>query len=140
MRYNLGRSFSPSNSLLESCHVMLVLDSITVECTYSESVTGFQMIAYLSASREVNKLYVNQTTNRQTSISVTVEENGMYQVAIFPIKRDGGIAGSAVEYTQRIMIPAGMLNDSVRSRIIICFYLNFSRNHTSIDRRLVKLF
>ena len=93
-----------------------------MECTYTESVTGFQMIAYLSASREVNKLYVNQTTNRQTSISVTVEENGMYQVAIFPIRRNGGIAGSDVEYTERIMIPAGMLNDSVRYRIIIHIY------------------
>ena len=66
------------------------------------------MIAYMSSSRDVNRLYVNQTTNLQTSTSVTVEENGLYQVAIFPIKRDGGIAGSDVEYTQRIMIPAGM--------------------------------
>ena len=61
--------------------------------------TGFQMIAWLSNSSEVHKLYANKTTNRQTPASILVEENGTYQVTVFAIRGERGIVDSNAEYS-----------------------------------------
>ena len=75
--------------------------SIMVECAYprDSAATGFQMIAWLSNSSEVHKLYANKTTNRQTPASVVVEGNGTYQVTVFAIRGERGIVDSNVEYS-----------------------------------------
>ncbi len=66
--------------------------------------TGFQMIAQLSNSSEVHRLYANKTTDRQTLASVVVEENGLYQVTIFAIREGSGIVDSSVEYSMSLMV------------------------------------
>ncbi len=95
----------PSVSLIESCHTNVSTHLIQVDCSYGDSTaTGFQMIVQLSNSSEVHRLYVNKTTDRQTSESVVVEENGLYQVTVFAIRRTRGIVNSAVEFSERLQV------------------------------------
>ena len=77
-----------------------------VECSYpsGSTATGFQVIAQLSDSSEVHKLYANTTTDHQTPASVMVEENGMYQVTVFAIRGESGIVDSSVEYMDQITV------------------------------------
>ena len=57
------------------------------------------MIAQLNDSSEVHKLHVNQSMDLQTPVTVEVEEDGMYQVAVFAIRVGTGIVSSSyVEY------------------------------------------
>ena len=57
------------------------------------------MIAQLTSnSSQVHKLYVEQTTH--TTATVEVEETGVYQVSIFPLREETGILDSNVEYTR----------------------------------------
>ena len=100
--------YQPSNSLLESCMVTRSSShNIIVECAYpGDSIaTGFQVIAQLlSNSSDVHKLYVSKTTDRQTLVSVLVEENGLYQVTVFAIRGERGIVDSNVEYSAQLIV------------------------------------
>ena len=99
----IGPTFQPSVMDIESCAVSTVFSIITVECTYSSNslATGFQVIAQqISNSSQVHKLYVEQTTH--TTATVEVEETGVYQVSIFPLREGTGILDSNVEYTQQV--------------------------------------
>ncbi len=80
-----------------------------VECAYSSDsiATGFQTIAQLNNSSEVHRLYASKTTDVQTSASVVVEENGLYQVTIFPIRGGSGIVDSRVEFVGHITVNRG---------------------------------
>lgn len=49
-------------------------------------------------------MHVDRAVNRQTSTSVVVEENGLYQVTIFPIEGESGIVNSSVEYVEQLMV------------------------------------
>ena len=61
------------------------------------------MIAQLTSnSSQVHKLYVEQTTH--TTATVEVEETGVYQVSIFPLREGTGILDSNVEYTRQITV------------------------------------
>ena len=54
---------------------------------------------------QVHKLYVNQTRDQQSLVSVEVEENGIYLVSIIPVLEITGIIGSVVEYREEIVLP-----------------------------------
>ena len=45
---------------------------------------------------------MEETTH--TTATVVVEETGVYQVSIFPLREGTGILGSSVEYTEQIAI------------------------------------
>ena len=53
----------------------------------------------------VHKLYINQTRDRQHSVTVEVEENGTYLVSVIPVFKGNGIIGSNVEYREEIVLP-----------------------------------
>ena len=48
---------------------------------------------------------MEQTTH--TTATVEVEETGVYQVSVFPLRERTGILGSSVEYTEQITIGTG---------------------------------
>ena len=96
-------SQTASYSFLEGCHIHT---SLVVECAYpsDSTATGFQVIAQLSNISEVQRLYVNKTTDRQTPVSVLVMENGLYQVTVFAIREERGIVDSNVEYRVELYV------------------------------------
>ena len=57
------------------------------------------MIVQLGDPDRVHMLYVNQTTDQQSSVTVEVEEGGTFFVSVIPILKDMGITNSSVEYT-----------------------------------------
>ena len=63
------------------------------------------MIVQLGDPDQVHKLYVNQTRDQQSLVSVEVEENGTYLVSIIPVLERTGIIGSVVEYREEIVLP-----------------------------------
>ena len=97
--------YSPSEPVqlecIFNCSITVSSGFILAECfpINSALVTGFQMIAQLNDSSEVHKLHVNQSMDLQTPVTVEVEESGMYQVAVFAIRKRTGIVGSYVGYT-----------------------------------------
>ena len=86
-------------------------DIISAMCSYSgdSSVTGFQIIVQLNNVDEVHKLHVNGTTEHLSSgpVTVQVKGNGTYQVAIFPVTREG-IVNTSIAYSQVLPIIQGM--------------------------------
>ena len=62
------------------------------------------MIVQLMNISEVHILYVNQTTNRQPTATVIVEEKGTYHVTIFAITGDRGILDSDIEYSVSLSV------------------------------------
>ena len=68
------------------------------------------MIAQLTNSGQVHKLYTDKTLQLHTEASVEVEENRTYHVAIFAIMEGSGIVGSSIEYVEQVTTnPAGDL-------------------------------
>ena len=56
------------------------------------------MIAQLSNASEAQKLYVNQSMDPHTPVTVEVERDGLHQVTIFPIREGRGILDSNAEH------------------------------------------
>ena len=83
-------------------------DVISAMCSYSggSSVTGFEMIVQLNNVDEVHKLYINDTTEYLSPgpVTVQVEENGTYHVAIFPLRGEKGIVNTTTAYSQVLPI------------------------------------
>ena len=126
-----GLPFRPSYYLLKNCTSTVSSGRIIVECTYpsDSTATGFQVIAQLSSFSEVNRLYVNKTTDRQTPVSVLVEENGLYQVTVFAIRGGRGIVGTNVEYMEMVMVGDVVPTTTAIStlgRLIACSLVRFS--------------
>ena len=63
------------------------------------------MLVQLGDHDQVHKLYVNQTRDQQSLVSLEVEENGTYLVLIIPVLERTGIIGSVVEYREEIVLP-----------------------------------
>ena len=78
---------------------------IWAECSYPNSsfAAGIQVIVQSANVNEVHKLYVNQSMDLHTPVTVPVERDGEYQVSIFAIREGMGILGSGVEYAQQVM-------------------------------------
>ena len=83
-------------------------DVISAMCSYSggSSVTGFQIIVQLNNVDEVHKILINSTTEHLSPgpVTVEVEENGTYHVAIFPIMGERGIVDTTIAYSQVLSV------------------------------------
>ena len=105
-----------SSREIEDCSVTYVDDVISAMCSYSggSSVTGFQIIVQLNNVTEVHKLHINGTTEHLSPgpVTVQVEENGTYQIAIFPIMSNRGIINTTIAYS-RVLPDTGMFNNYV---------------------------
>ena len=103
-----------SSKEIKSCSVTYVDDVISAMCSYSNgsSVTGFQMIVQLSNVTEVYKLHINGTTEHLSlgPVTVRVEENETYHVAIFPILSDRGIMNTTIAYSQLLSATGMYIN------------------------------
>ena len=100
-----------------------------MRCLFSDSrVLGFQMIAQLSNFSEVQRLYVNKTTDRQTPVSVLVEESGLYQVTVFAIRGRRGIVGSNVEFTAELAV-SNVPTETTHTDIVIGMSVQYSLNN-----------
>ena len=88
----------------EDCSVTYVDDVISAMCSYSggSSVTGFQMIVQLNNVGEVYKLHINSTTEHLSPgpVTVQVEENRTYHVAILSLMGERGIVNTNIVYSQ----------------------------------------
>ena len=113
-------SQNTSSEFVRDCNVIYVDDVISTMCSYSNdsSVTGFKMIVQLNNVDDVHKLYINSTTEYQSPgpVTVQVEENGTYQVAIFPILKDRGIMNTTIAYSQVLSATGMYIN-------MVCFWV-----------------
>ena len=66
---------------------------------------------------EVHKLYVAQSMDLHTPVTVPVERDGEYQVSIFAIREGMGILGSGVGYTQQVMVHTPSMESTTPSPI-----------------------
>ncbi len=76
-------------------------------CTFINNTltaTGFQMMAQLLSSSGMQKLYTDQTANRQIPASVVVEKSGIYQITVLAITAESGVVDSVVEYTESVEV------------------------------------
>ena len=82
------------------------------------------MIVQLGDPDQVHKLYVNQTRDQQSLVSLEVEENGTYLVSIIPVLERTGIIGSDVEYREEIVLPfiSGNAHTSLLSTYFVMIY------------------
>ena len=99
-------SFKPQPYYFSICAANSTSYLIMVDCAFPDNsnVSGFQLLAHLNDSDTGNKLYVNQTWNRQNSTIVQVEDSGVYFVFIFPIIEGSGIVYSNVEYMEYVTV------------------------------------
>ena len=69
-------------------------------CNQSSSLfaAGIQVIVQSTNVSEVQKLYVNQSNDLHTPVTVSVERDGEYQVFIFAIRKGIGILASTPPY------------------------------------------
>ena len=67
-------------------------------------VIGYQVVAILDAPNEVLRLYVSQRMDLNASISLQVEEDGVYWVTIFAITEDRGILNFMTVHSQQVMV------------------------------------
>ena len=63
------------------------------------------MTVQLGDPDQVHKLYINQTRDRQHSVTVEVNKNGTYLVSVIPVFERTGIIGSNVECREEIVLP-----------------------------------
>ena len=73
---------------------------IWAECSHPSSsfAAGIQVIVQSTNVSEVHKLYVNQSMDLHTPVTVPVERGGEYRVSVFAIRNGTGILGSTVQY------------------------------------------
>lgn len=67
-------------------------------------IAGFQVIAQIKNTGEFHKLYVSQSMDLYTPVTVPVEKNGEYQVSIFVIRDRTGILYSKVDYEDIVKV------------------------------------
>ena len=67
------------------------------------------MIIQSTNVSEVHKLYVNQSVDLHTPVTVPVERDGEYQVSIIAIREGMGILESGVGYTQQVMMHTSVI-------------------------------
>ena len=92
---------------------------ILAECTHPNSsfAAGIQVIVQSTNVSEVHKLYVNQSMDLHTPVTVPVERDGEYQVSIFAIREEMGILGSGVGYTEQVMVHTPAMESTTPSPI-----------------------
>ena len=97
-----------SSEDIEDCDVIYVGGAISATCTYSPNsvAIGLQMIVQKSNVLTVKELRVSQTIFG--SLTVNVEDTGLYHVVIFPIHLFTGISNTNY-YSTKYLVTDGML-------------------------------
>ena len=105
----IGLEFSVQTPHLDDCNIFHSSRLINAVCSYSTNsiAAGFLVITQKNPLNEVHKLYINQTTHQQNSVSMEVEDIGLYLVSVIPILEGTGITNSRVEYREVIMVMTG---------------------------------
>ena len=80
--------------------------AIDVMCSPITAI-GIQVVAQLRNASEVHKLYVNQSMDLHTPVTVPVERDGEYQVSIFAIREGMGILGFNMHYVKLVTVKQG---------------------------------
>ena len=77
MHFYIFSGFLPIFFHLDNCSTIFSTFTFSAECTYPSNslATGFLMLVQLGDPDQVHKLYVNQTRDQQSLVSVEVEEN-----------------------------------------------------------------
>ena len=70
---------------------------------------GIQVIVQSTNVSEVHKLYVNQSMDLHTPVTVPLERDGGYEVSIFAIREGMGILRSGVGYTEQVMVHTSVI-------------------------------
>ena len=112
--------------MIEQCSVTNSLGRLTTECIFRNDTTarGLQVIAQLVDASAVHRLYTNQSAAPLTPVTVLVERDGVYQIAVFAIEIETGILNSFAEFTQRIAVddvPDIVTNSISGINIITCY-------------------
>ena len=99
------------------------------------------MLVQLGDPNQVHKLYVSQTRDPQSLVSVEVEENGTYLVSVIPVIERTGIIGSNVEYREEIVLPfiSGNAHASLLSTYFVMIYIDTAMTTTDTGFRIVTL-
>ena len=94
------------NNVVEEINCTLDSSNGLISVSMCINSSGFQVIAQLSSASEVQKLFINQSMDPYTPVTVEVEKDGLYQVTIFPIAEgSSGILESDVKYcTEQVMV------------------------------------
>ena len=87
------------------------------------------MIVQSTNANEVHKLYIAQSKDVDTPVTVPVERDGEYQVSIFAIREGMGILGSSysVGYTEQVMVHTPAMESTTPSPI--------PGNYNSVERQ-----
>ena len=96
---------------------------ISAMCSYSggSSVTGFQITVQSNNVDEVHKLHLSGTTEHLSPgpVTVGVEENGTYHVAIFPIMGEMmGIVNTTIAYSEVLSVTSEYI-----SYVYMCIFI-----------------
>ena len=110
MKYSIG--LQPFNCTLSPSSGL-----IWAECSHPDSsfAAGIQVIVQSTNVSEVHKLYVNQSMDLHTPVTVPVERNGGYHVSIFAIREGLGILGSTMQYTEYETVDVLVLTSSAHN-------------------------
>ena len=83
-----------------NCTLSFTTGLIWAECSHpcSSFVDGIQVIVQSTDVSEVHKLYINQSMDLHTPVTVPVERDGEYRVSIFAIREGMGILVSTMQY------------------------------------------
>ena len=103
IQYGWNRSLQPFNY---TCTLNSASHLIWVDCTHPNNSfpAGIQVIVQSTNVIEVQKLYVNQSMDLRTPVTVPVERDGEYQVSIFTIRKGIGILGSMEYRTVAVIV------------------------------------
>ena len=125
-----------SQTVTISCQITTSPGVISAECTFPNETmaTGFQMIAQLNNSSEVHKLYINQSMDLQTPVTVILNISGLYQVTILAILNNSGIVTNAEYIAQNLVEIENIVTISthVTTSSVSTFTLKDSNSTTSI--------
>ena len=124
---------SPRSSALENCNVKHHNGYITASCVYPQNsaASDFQAILQFNDPENLQSVYrlmVNQTLNRNTSISFSVERSGTYCVIIFAV-----INGEMLDGNPSFLVELQVETDQGQHggvmQIHVINYCNYSRKH-----------
>ena len=122
--FNCTLSFTPGLIWAECCH------------PNSSFADGIQVIVQSTNVSEVHKLYVNQSIDLHTPVTVPVERDGKYRVSIFAIREGMGILVSTMQYMMDTISATSTVQDEIRTTTL-------PQNDSTVTRgmrNLVKFF
>ena len=89
---------------LRNCSVETFPLIIRAKCAYAGESDGFQVVVQPATFDQLGKLYAMQASEGQTSVTVELEQNGVFLVSVIPVLGKTGIVNSSVEYTEVVVV------------------------------------